>query len=36
MRRLSRGKAEHLVLPGPLRWQVGEASNAGGVVLAIT
>src|SRR5262249_41135386 len=23
-----RGKAEHLVLPGPLRWQVGEASNA--------
>src|SRR6516165_12406331 len=28
MRRLSRGKAEHLVLPGPLRWQVAEASNA--------
>ena len=26
--RLLRRKAEHLVLAGPLRWQVGEASNA--------
>jgi hypothetical protein len=26
--RLLRSKAEHLVLPGPFRWQVGEASNA--------
>jgi hypothetical protein len=26
--RLLRRKAEHLMLSGPLRWQVGEASNA--------
>jgi hypothetical protein len=25
---LLRGKAEHLVLTRPFRWQVGEASNA--------
>jgi hypothetical protein len=26
-KRLARRKTKHLVLPGPLRWQVGEASN---------